>query len=321
MSDIKLFKLGDEVEELEGKSFSLERSLQRLIEDNLESFFEIRFLATEYSTGKNHGGRIDSLGIDENCCPVIIEYKRSSNENVITQGLYYLDWLLDHKAEFKNLVRDRLGEEEAEKIEWDSTRLICIAGDFNKFDEHAVKQINRNIELVRYKSYGKELILFQLVNVTTATNTANKTKSSDKEKVVVEEETVEDKASESEEGKQARRTVSEAIESADEELTDRYYQIRDFIMALGDDVQEKTLKHYMAFKRMKNFVCLEVHTQTRNIILFLKVEPSTVQLEEGFSRDVTNKGHFGTGNLELNISNMDDFEKAKELIIRSYENS
>ena len=43
---------------------------------------------------------MDTLGIDENNSPVVIEYKRSSNENVINQGLFYRDWLMDHQAEF-----------------------------------------------------------------------------------------------------------------------------------------------------------------------------------------------------------------------------
>ena len=64
----------------------------------------MKFLVSEYVTGKVHGGRIDTLGIDENRCPVIIEYKRALNENVISQGLFYLDWLLDHKAEFTLMV-------------------------------------------------------------------------------------------------------------------------------------------------------------------------------------------------------------------------
>ncbi|MDP0477357.1 hypothetical protein Q7685_24510, partial [Escherichia coli] len=72
----------------------------KLIESHMEAFLGVRFLATEYSTGKTHKGRIDSLGLDENNTPVIIEYKRQSNENVINQGLFYLDWLLDHQAGF-----------------------------------------------------------------------------------------------------------------------------------------------------------------------------------------------------------------------------
>ena len=88
MGDIKLFKVKDEVEEIEGTSIQLEKHLQNLIEENMEVFLGVKFLATEHATGKVHNGRIDSLGIDENNCPVIIEYKRAINENVINQGLY-----------------------------------------------------------------------------------------------------------------------------------------------------------------------------------------------------------------------------------------
>ena len=169
MSDIKIFKIqGGIVNEIEGTSVALEKSLQTLIEDNLESFLGIRFIATEYTTGKTHGGRIDTLGLDENGCPVIIEYKRALNENVINQGLFYLDWLMDHQAEFKLLVLEKLEGEEAEEIDWSAPRLICIAGDFTKYDEHAVQQINRNIDLIRYRKYGGELLLLDLVNVTSA---------------------------------------------------------------------------------------------------------------------------------------------------------
>lgn len=92
MSDIKLFRTNNgTVEELKGTSAALEKSLQTLIEQHLEAFLGIRFLASEHSTGKVNSGRIDTLGIDENGCPVIIEYKRALNENVINQGLFYLD--------------------------------------------------------------------------------------------------------------------------------------------------------------------------------------------------------------------------------------
>jgi hypothetical protein len=150
------------VEELAGKSVALEKSLQALLEKNLETFLGVRFLASEYSTGRTHKGRIDTLGIDENGCPVIIEYKRATNENVINQGLFYLDWLMDHKAEFQLLVLEKFGKQAKDEIEWSTPRLICIAGDFTRYDEHAVQQINRNIELIRYKKFGDELLLLEI---------------------------------------------------------------------------------------------------------------------------------------------------------------
>ena len=91
--------------------------------------------------------------------------------------------------------------------------------------------------------------------------------------------------------------------------------------ALGDDVVQKTLRFYFAFKRIKNFACVEIKPSINTIKLYLKVNPDSVQLEDGFTRDVRDVGHFGTGDLEVTLKNHDDFERAKDLIIQSYEAS
>ena len=171
MSDIKLFRLsGGTATELQGNASDLERPLQTLIEANLQPLLSIRFIASEHSTGKTHGGRIDSLGLDENHCPVILEYKRSVGENVINQGLFYLDWLMDHKAEFKLLVLDKLGAAAADAIDWSAPRVVCIAADFTKYDGHAVQQIGRNIELIRYRRFGDDLLLLESANAGSDSN-------------------------------------------------------------------------------------------------------------------------------------------------------
>jgi RecB family endonuclease NucS len=137
MSDVKLFKINsNQVRELPGDALQIERSLQLLFEANLEPLLGIRFLASEHSTGPVHGGRIDTLGLDEDDCPVILEFKRAVNENVINQGLFYLDWLLDHRKEFQWLVMEKLGAETAGNVDWSAPRLICIAGDFTRYDRH-----------------------------------------------------------------------------------------------------------------------------------------------------------------------------------------
>ena len=158
MADIKLFQLqSGSARELRPESADIEKSLQTLMEQHLESFLGVRFLATEYATGKEHGGRIDTLGLDDNNCPVIIEYKRALNENVINQGLYYLNWLMNSQSSFELLVLKALGREWYEKIDWSGPRLLCIAGDFTRYDEQAVMQISRNIELLRYRRYDGDL--------------------------------------------------------------------------------------------------------------------------------------------------------------------
>jgi predicted transport protein len=303
VSDIKLFQMnGPEVRELAGQSVAVEKSLQILIEKHLDAFFAVRFLATEYSTGKTHGGRIDTLGLDENGCPVIIEYKRALNENVINQGLFYLDWLLDHKGEFTLLVLKRHGQQAADSIEWSSPRLMCIAGDFTRYDEHAVQQINRNIELIRYRRYGDSLLLFELINATTAQTGETGVTPADKAPKVY-------------------KTVSEFLAQAKDDLRDRFEALKAFLLALGDDVQIKTLKFYFAFKRIKNFACVEIRPQTGTLLAYVKVNPETAPLAEGFLRDVRHIGHFGTGDLEITIDSDEALERAKPFLVQSYEAS
>ncbi len=91
------------------------------------------------------------------------------------------------------------------------------------------------------------------------------------------------------------------------------------ILEMGDDVEFKTLKLYFAFRRLKNFACVEVHTQTRKLLVYIKHPDPASVAEKGFARDVTNIGHFGTGNLELTLSSKADVEKARYLIEQSYE--
>ncbi|HAL3754563.1 TPA: DUF91 domain-containing protein [Escherichia coli] len=303
MSDIQLFRYDDKgVSELPGKSAAIEKDLQKLIESHMEAFLGVRFLATEYSTGKTHKGRIDSLGLDENNTPVIIEYKRQSNENVINQGLFYLDWLLDHQAEFRWLVMDKFGKQVADDIDWSNARVICIAADFTKYDEHAVTQINRNINLIRYKLFNPDLLMFELVN---AVNEAHKPQH-----VAIENQVL----------KQKKNAQRYRLSKSSPELVTLYQNICDFADSLGDEVQRKELLLYTAFQKIKNFLSVVIWPTAKepHIKLYLKLKPEQVIITD-IVRDVTNLGHWGTGDIEVVVRNQADLAKAKLLIEQAYQ--
>ncbi len=270
----------------------------------------MRFLASEYSTGRAHGGRIDTLGIDENAAPAILEYKRAINENVINQGLFYLDWLLDHKAEFKLMVMERYGHEAADAIDWRYPRLLCIAADFTRYDEYAIQQIHRNIELIRYRRYGDDLLLLELTNATIA-------------QPIEEEEThnaaTTNGGGRAAMGERATRTAQTQLDATSPALRDIFEALRAFLLALGDDVQEKVLNYYFAFRRLHNFACVVAYPRTNVLIIYVKVDPRNITLEPLFTRDVTNIGHLAPGNLEITIRHMADFERAQPLLLKSYE--
>ncbi len=311
MSDLKLFRTAaGTVAELSGGAVPLERSLQLLFEKNLEALLGVRFLASELVC---EGGRMDTIGIDENRSPVIIEYKRSTNENVINQGLFYLNWLMGHRKDFEWLVLQSFGMEEAQKVDWSGPRLICIAGDFTKYDEHAVRQMDRNIDLIRYRKFEGDLLLLEQLTATTARTSSSGTTSSSPSALAG--------TGVAGAARTKSKTVTMQIETAPGVLRDRYETFASYLTALGDDVTVKVTDTYVAFRRIKNFACAELRNQLGKILVYVKVDPDTVDLQAGFTRDVRKIGHFGTGDLEITIANDADFEKAKPLFDRAYNES
>jgi len=147
------------VKQVKAVQLKNEKELQSLLEGSLEEISGIKFIATEFSTGEKHGGRIDTLGLDENNNPVIIEYKWGEKDNIINQGLFYLDWLVDHKGDFQILVEKKLGNKI--KIDWGQPRLILLAASFNKYDRHAINSMAENIELWTYSVYDTGLLIIE----------------------------------------------------------------------------------------------------------------------------------------------------------------
>ena len=114
-------------------------------------------------------------------------------------------------------------------------------------------------------------------------------------------------------------TAEETLQKGTPELIERYRALSEYLLGLGDDVQPKTLKLYFAFKRLKNFVTVVPGTNKQELWLYLKLDPASAPHEEGFTRDVRAIGHWGTGDLEITIRTDADLEKAKPLLLRSYE--
>ncbi len=293
---MELFKMqGQRLNKLDRTAFRLEREVQRLLEANLEIVFGIRFLASEYSTGEKHAGRIDSLGVDENGTPVVIEYKLSSGETVINQALYYLDWLVDHRGDFELLVQKKLGADV--EVDWTAPRVLCIAEGFSKYDSYAVQQMGRNIQLVEYKTFSDGYLLVDVVGG--GKPSSKKAGSSGAIPTAVIDYSVDTHLG----------VAHGAIKEIAEEL-------REYMLELGEDVTEGPVKHYIAYRTTRNFCCLEIHQ--KHLFLYLTLSP-TLGAGCDFCRDVSNIGHFGTGNLEVRVTATDQAPEAKRLIDLAYE--
>ena len=100
---------------LNQNGFGSETELRDFFAANLVEILGVRFLGKEYPT--TGGRRIDTLGLDENNSPVIIEYKWKENEEVLAQGLCYFNWLKKNKKHFELLVANPLSK--GTVVNWD----------------------------------------------------------------------------------------------------------------------------------------------------------------------------------------------------------
>ncbi|WP_308289910.1 endonuclease NucS domain-containing protein [Streptomyces cylindrosporus] len=240
MNNLKVFRVkGGQATEIPGASVGVERELQTLIEANMEAMLGIRFLATEYRTGR-HRGRIDSLGLDESGTPVIVEYKRSRDQNVVTQALSYLSWLHDHHHEFESLVREKYGARAAEEIDWSNPRIVCIAGSFTHHDTVAVEMIGRRINLVGYRVFDHVLTLQLVASVAGATPPSRGKASTPRPSAPT-----------------SAKSVQKYLDESPRGLQNLYADLDEVLLSYGD-VQREAQLHYIAYRRIKNVATVRV---------------------------------------------------------------
>jgi predicted transport protein len=294
---------------VEQTNFLTEKELQTLIEVNLTPAFNCQFVASEFSTGAQHAGRIDTLALSEDNNPVIIEYKKVESSELINQSLFYLSWIHDHKGDFHLAVQKSLGNDV--KVDWSDVRVICLAPNYKKYDLHAVQVMGANIELWRYRLFKNSCLYLEEV-FQKAVSSAPEISTGSKSPVMIVA------------GKKAALTKAtgtysfeQHIKGKSEKIRGMVLDIRDFIMNLDSAMEENPKKFYVAYKISQNIVCMEVKTQ--KIILYLKLNPKEVSKPPSISRDVSSIGHYGTGDFELTVSSKEDIEVAKEFINFAYQ--
>lgn len=305
-----LFEMsGESLVPVEQTNFAVEKELQTLVEKNLAAIFNCRFVASEFSTGALHAGRIDSLALSEDNNPVIIEYKKVESSELINQSLFYLHWIQDHKGDFEIAIQRALGN--YVEVDWSAVRVICIAPNYKKYDLHAVQVMGANIELWKYRLFKNGSIYLEEVFQATTVTASSSSIDGGKNPVMVEA------------GKRAAQVRATATYEFEEHLEGKpahiqslMHTIREYIVGLDPAIEEAPKKFYVAYKISQNIVCMEPHS--RNIKLFVKLSADDVEFPPRFYRDVTEIGHYGTGNTEFTISSEQDFELVKPFIELAY---
>ena len=136
--------------------------LRKLIENNVEELFSenVCLVKSEFPI-KDY--RFDSLCYDEEEKSfLIIEYKKAGHEGVIDQGTAYLQTMLENKEkvvrEYNVIsVKEKKDYIDRDDVNWDSSKLIFISPQFNKFQKDSVMKSNERVELWEISQYRNNL--------------------------------------------------------------------------------------------------------------------------------------------------------------------
>lgn len=283
---------------LNAVAFDKERALQQLVEQNLLETLDMYFIASEYHTGS---GRIDTLAIDRDGAPTIIEFKRNKNVNVINQSLSYLKWIKAQRPEFfERLMFNRLGSELAESIrlDWNHPRIVCVAESYSRYDMDTVEVVPLRIDLFKYRLYEGGLFSLDMVSV----NEQHKNRVESSQEMSAD----------------AAQTIIQGMkeQSGSSNTTRQMFdELREKILALDENIVEKPGRRTIAYRLAKNFCEILI----KKDILVIDLRPIDYQDPRGLVSKIY-EGYVVTMNRRITLSDPRDLDYVFGIIQQSYKN-
>ncbi len=290
----------DKLNSINEQPFKLEKDIQNLFEKNLQTISNLKFVKSEFAV-KDY--RIDTLAYDtEANAFVIIEYKKSSNLSVIDQGVTYLNLMLEYKANFIIEYNESCKENlKRNQIDWSQSRIIFVAPAFTEYQKQSTNFKDLPIELWEIKKFENNLISINPVKKSKSAPTiSNVQKNKNSTLAKVTREIV---------------VYDEAYHLKDhsDDVLELYDSFKNAILTLSPDLEITPQKLYIAFKRGKNNI-VSIHLQNQSLKMWINAKKGFLDDLKNITKDVSQLGHWGTGDYEIIVSDSKYLEYIMSLI-------
>lgn len=301
-----LFNINNKkLESIKKVPFSLEKDMQKLTEDNLETIFKLEFVTTEFQLNNL---RIDTLAYDvESNAFVIIEYKKVRNFSVIDQGYAYLALLLNNKADFILEYNEKMDKIlKKNDIDWSQSRVIFIAPSFTTHQKGAIEFQDIPMELWEISKYDNGTILYNQLKSTDTNESINTISNTNSD---IGEVSKEVKA----------YTEKKSLKGGSRKTRKFYFEIKKIILELNEDFEINYRKFYVSFvnkNSKESFISLSTGKSYMDIVLNVNFE----KIEDPFNivDDVSKIGKYGVGDCRIKMRDNKDIDKIEYIIKEAY---
>lgn len=292
------FSANNKLKELQEKAFKLERDIQNVFEENLNTIMGLTLVKSEF-TIKNK--RIDTLAFDsQSNAFIIIEYKRDKNLSVVDQGFTYLSLMLENKADFIVEYNESLKQNlKRDDVDWTQTRVVFVSTAFTENQVLATNFKDIAIELWEVKQFENNIISVTPIK---KTNSATSIKPVMQQNVNLKKVSEEIKV----------YTEEDHTTLASDEIAELYSKFRDSIINLVDGIEIKPQKFYVAFKKDTNIADIEV--LKKSLKIFLNIKFGDLDDPKNLARNVSDIGHRGNGDYQIQVDSDNDLEYIMSLI-------
>lgn len=221
----------------------------------------------------------------------------------------YLNLMLNNKADFILEYNESSSSSHSlkrEEIDWSQSRIIFISHEFTKYQQHAIGFKDLGIQLWEVHKYNNDLLVYNEVkSPSTKEPITTIAKNNDVAKKISEEIKV--------------YTEEDHLESIDDKVKEMYSELKSAILSLGKDIEIRTKKQYVAFRRKQAFVSF-VFLRSK-LKAYLNIEMNQINDPLKKARDVKDIGHYSSGKTEIIITEADQIPYAISLIKQAYERS
>jgi len=300
---VPLFSIQKEyLKQLEEKPFKLEKEMQKLCEKNLTALFGLEFVSTEFSVGNF---RIDTLAFDKAAKAfVIIEYKKVKKFSVIDQGFSYLSTMLDNKSDFiLEYNENKIAGLQRKDIDWSQSRVVFISPSFTAFQRGAINFNDLPIELWEIKRYANHTISLDLIVGNKASESIKSIANGRKVIEKVSKEIV-------------VHTEESHLEGVPDEIRGLYERFKEAILDISDSIKIKPVKRYISFSDKGNIV--DICIQKKSLKIWINAKSGELDDSKKLFRNVSDIGHWGNGDYEVQISDDKYFEYILFLVKQNY---